>query len=462
MNDLDLAFAPTTTLVRMLGEKSVTSIQLTKLFLSRLERFGPGLNAIAEITEDVALEQATLADSLLAAGQAPSPLTGIPYGAKDLLATAGIPTRWGSPAHASQVFDEDATVISKLREAGAVLVAKLAMVEMAGGGGYDTPKASLHGPGRNPWDRKRWAGGSSSGSAAAVAAGLLPFALGSETWGSIVTPAAFCGVTGLRPTHGLVSRHGAMELSWQMDKVGPLARTARDCRLILDTISGPDPLDPTTATAGPAPRTRAIRTLGILPLAPGVDPTVAAEFAAALETLVSAGYKTIDVSFPEHSYADVASTILNGDIAAVHEDFIRSPERLKLLRDPNQRRGLREALRGNASDYASALRQREEIRRDINGLFDHVDALVSPALSIEAPLLTGSIHKAFEGAGGYSVLGSLCSLPEIVLPIGSGPNDLPIGLSLIGPAFGDTAIARVGQAFQRHTAWHGRRPPGTG
>src|SRR6185369_8250813 len=182
-------------------------------------------------------------DAELRRGKDRGPLHGIPYGAKDLLAVAGAPTSWGAQPYRDQLLQEDATVVRRLRDAGAVLCAKLAMVELAGGMGYNQAFASFTGPGRTPWNPARWSGGSSSGSGAAVAAGLVPFAIGSETWGSIQFPAAFCGVTGLRPTYGRVSRHGAMALSWTMDKLGPLARTAEDCGLVLNAIAGPDPLD---------------------------------------------------------------------------------------------------------------------------------------------------------------------------------------------------------------------------
>lgn len=460
MNDVDLAFAPVTTLSRLLARKEVSSAELTRLFLDRLEKLGPRLNAVAELTPDTALEQAAKADALIAAGEPPSPLTGIPYGAKDLLATAGIPTRWGSPAHRDQVFDADATVIRKLREAGAVLVAKLAMVELAGGGGYNTPRASLHGPGRNPWDRKRWAGGSSSGSGAAVSAGLVPFALGSETWGSIVTPAAFCGVTGLRPTHGLVSLHGAMPLSWQMDKVGPLARTARDCGLVLDAIAGPDRLDPTTSAVALPGRVRPVRTLGVVEPPAGAASPVTSEFEAALDVLRQTGHRTVPVEIPALPYGETADTILNADIAAAHGDFITDRSRLRLLRDPSQRRGLRGALRITGQAYARALKERETIRLEIDRLFERVDALVGPSLAIEAPPISSTLQESFEAAGGVSVLGALCGVPENTVPMGSGPAGLPLGLSFVGPRFSDRALIRVARTFQRHTAWHARRPPG--
>ena len=240
----DFAFASIVELARLLRARKISSVELTQLFLDRLEKFGPRYNALAELTRELAMQQARRADRVGA--KHASPLHGIPYGAKDLLATKNIPTRWGSPAHRDQVFDYDATAITKMRAAGAVLIGKLAMVELAGGGGYEFASASLHGAGLNPWNTNHWAGGSSSGSGSAVAAGLVPFALGSETWGSIMSPSGYCGVTGLRPTWGLVSRAGALELAWTMDKIGPLARSAEDCGWILQVLAGRDETDPTT------------------------------------------------------------------------------------------------------------------------------------------------------------------------------------------------------------------------
>ncbi|HLV81359.1 MAG TPA: amidase, partial [Chthonomonadaceae bacterium] len=233
MTDIPLHYRSATELGALLLAGKLSSVELTTHYLDRLDTRGRELNALAELTRALALEQARQADKELAAGETRGPLHGVPYGAKDLLATANIPTRWGSPAHKDQVFDYDATVITRLCEAGAVLIGKLAMVELAGGGGYSSAAASLHGPGLCPWNPERWAGGSSSGSGSAVGAGAVGFAIGSETWGSITVPAAFCGVCGLRPTYGRVSRHGAMALSWTMDKLGPMARSAEDCGHIL-------------------------------------------------------------------------------------------------------------------------------------------------------------------------------------------------------------------------------------
>src|SRR5438067_3447780 len=241
----DVRYATVTELAHGLKRGRYSAVELASATLTLLETHGPRYNAIATLTRERALAEAARADRTR--GSARSSLHGVPYGAKDLVAAQGAPTTWGAPPYRDQRFSEDATAVARLRRAGAVLAAKLAMVELAGGGGYRYPSASLQGPGRNPWDTGRWSGGSSSGSGAAVAAGLVPWAIGSETSGSIGTPAAFCGVTGLRPTYGLVRRPGAMALSWTLDKLGPMGRTAEDCGIALAAMSGADPADPTTS-----------------------------------------------------------------------------------------------------------------------------------------------------------------------------------------------------------------------
>src|SRR6266511_5045499 len=218
----ELLFASVRELAALIRTRKLSPVALTEAYLDRLDKLGPRLGAVITVTRELALKEARAAETEIRAGRYRGPLHGIPYGAKDLLATRGIPTTWGAEPYRKQVFDYDATAIRKLREAGAVLVAKLAMVELAGGFGYNHADASFTGPCRTPWNLEYWSGGSSSGSGAATAAALVPFAIGSETSGSIMTPAAYSGVTGLRPTYGLVSRHGAMALSWTMDKLGPM------------------------------------------------------------------------------------------------------------------------------------------------------------------------------------------------------------------------------------------------
>src|SRR5438067_1883303 len=243
----DIFFATIPELNARLKTKEFSAEELARAFAARLQQFGPRYNALALPLPLEAMRKAREVDKDLKRERFRGPLQGVPYGVKDLLSFAGQPTTWGAKPYAGQVFDYNATVIDKLAGVGAVLAGKLAMVELAGGGGYRLASASLTGPGLNPWDRTRWSGGSSSGSAAAVAAGLAPFAIGSETSGSIVTPAAFCGVTALRPTYGLVSRYGAMALSWTLDQLGPFADSVEDCGLILQAIAGKDGRDPGNA-----------------------------------------------------------------------------------------------------------------------------------------------------------------------------------------------------------------------
>jgi aspartyl-tRNA(Asn)/glutamyl-tRNA(Gln) amidotransferase subunit A len=457
----DLAFTSVAGLGRLLRARDVSSVELTRHVLDRLNTLGPTYNALAELTPDLALAQARRADRWFRQGRILGPLQGIPYGAKDLLATRGIPTRWGSPAHRSQVLDYDATVVRKLADAGAVLAGKLAMVELAGGGGYEYPSASLHGPGLNPWHRGHWSGGSSSGSGSAVAAGLVPYALGSETWGSIITPSGYCGITGHRPTWGLVSRYGAMELAWSMDKVGPMARSAEDCGLVLQAIAGPDEYDLTAAgpefTFARRGARRAFR-LGVLPADFTDAPELEKAFAEAVRVLRRAGMRVARVPLPDHPYDETARTILNGEIAAAHAEFIASAAVDELV-DAGQKDGLKAALRLPVSEYARAQRRRMQITQDVLGLFERFDALVSPSLMNEAMTLDTNIKTMRRPKGNYSVLGALCGLPALSLPMGFGPRGLPLGLAVTGNLFDDATVLRIGMVFQRETDWHRRRPP---
>jgi aspartyl-tRNA(Asn)/glutamyl-tRNA(Gln) amidotransferase subunit A len=464
LSEHDLDFAGIGELHRLLRAGTVTSVELTRRVLDRLAAQGPRYNALAELTSELALAQARSADLRLRRGRAASALTGIPYGAKDLLATKGIPTRWGAPPFRDQVFDYDATVVARLRDAGAVLVGKLAMVELAGGGGYHYASASLHGPGLNPWDLNRWSGGSSSGSGSAVAAGLVPFALGSETWGSIMTPASFCGVTGLRPTAGRVSRSGAMDLAWSMDKIGPMARSAQDCGWILQPIAGHDPADASTVhrtfVFQPWIRRRTFR-LGVLPLdyadTPGGAETEQA-FREALRVLRSTGMKVASARWPDYPLADIARTVLGGEIAAAHEVFIKS-DYLDDLVDAGQKEGLRGYLTLTAAEFARASAQRAAAAQAVYGLFERFDALVAPTLIGEAVTLDTMLSGRLAGRRGTSVLGAVAGVPALSVPMGRGAAGLPLGLSITGNLFEENTVLQLGMRYQRETDWHRARPP---
>src|SRR5271170_712841 len=241
-----LLYASVGELAKQIQSKQLSPVELTKSYLERSEKLGPKLNAYARLTPTLALEQAQAAEKEIQRGHYRGPLHGIPYAAKDLLAVKDIPCTWGAKPYADQVFQYDATVIEHLTRVGAILIGKAAMIELAGGMGYRFASASLQGAAKNPWDTKCWTCGSSSGSGAIVAAGLAAFAIGSETWGSIICPSAFCGISGLRPTYGRVSRYGAMALAPSMDKIGPLARSAEDCARVFAAIAGHDPKDRST------------------------------------------------------------------------------------------------------------------------------------------------------------------------------------------------------------------------
>ncbi len=452
-------FATLPELARLLRRRRFSSLELTRAFLDRLAALGPSYNALAELSRDLGESEARRADRELRRGHDRGRLHGVPYGAKDLLDTKGIPTRWGAPPYRDRVPDVDAAAIVRLREAGAVLVAKLAMVELAGGGGYRYASASLHGPGLNPWDIGRWSGGSSSGSGSAVSAGLAPYALGSETWGSIMTPSAFCGVSGLRPTHGAVSRFGAMPLAWSMDKVGPMARTAQDCATVLAAIAGRDDRDPTTVDWTYRPtRARAFR-LGVLQEDFAGVPETQRAFENALRVLRRAGMRTRAIELPKHDYAWVARTILGGETAASHEELIKS-KRLDELVDEGQREGLRGYVALPVADYARAVERRVAAARDVRALFRDVDALVGPTLIAEAPTLDTDLRQMRRGLG-PSVLGAVAGLPAISIPMGFGPNGMPLGLSITGELFAEPVVVAIASVFQRETDWHLARPPRT-
>ena len=461
MAEIPLHYRSATELGRMIRDGKISSVELTTLYLDRLDHQGRALNALAELTRDLALRQARQADAERAAGRLRSPLHGVPYGAKDLLATAGIPTRWGSPAHKDQIFDYDATVITRLREAGAVLAGKLAMVELAGGGGYEYAAASLHGPGRCPWNPERWSGGSSSGSGATVGAGAVGFAIGTETWGSITVPAAFCGISGLRPTYGRVSRHGAMALCWTLDKIGPMARSAEDCGHVLQAIAGHDPEDPSCTTERftfhPRPADRPLR-LGILPHDYSKAPAAHKLFDAALEVFKKRKFTLHDAKYPpDIPYGVAAGTIVNAEGSAAFENLIRSPK-LNELADTSQQAGLIAGLAVPAADYLRALRIRTIALKALNTMWNDFDALIAPTLLLVAPPVARSLNEGGEPWGGNGGPGNLAGWPSISIPMGFGKDNLPMGLEIIGAPYEEQTVLSVAMAFQHDTDWHQQHP----
>jgi aspartyl-tRNA(Asn)/glutamyl-tRNA(Gln) amidotransferase subunit A len=435
---------------RQLRAGVVTAAELAASALARIETHGRRLNAVAAFTTERALAEANQADAELRAGIDRGPLHGIPYGAKDLLAAVGYPTTWGAAPLRDQMFDEDAAVVGRLKEAGAVLVAKLATVELAGGFGYDQSKAAWTGSALNARDPSRWAGGSSSGSGAAVAAGLVPFAIGTETWGSIVVPACLNGVVGFRPTSGLVSRRGAMALSWSMDKIGPLATSALDCATVLAAIAGPDPDDAAAPNAGPFaadPRRGGYRIGVPRGAGEGCDPGVGAAFDRALAKL--AGLGTVEpVDLPDLPWDEAAGIVIAAEAASAFEEFVLSGQAADLSA-PEDRIGLLDALTIPAVDYLRALRVRRRGARALDALMASYDVLAAPALPRVAPPVDEPIDAWFgDRAFSLGAAGNLCGLPAAAVPIGLAEDGLPAGIELMGRRGEDGTVLAVAAALQ--------------
>ena len=459
-------FLPAAELGRRIESRQLSPVALAEGYLDRLERIGPKLGAVVTVTRDLALREAKAAEAEIAAGKWRGPLHGVPYCVKDLLATRGIPTTWGAAPYRDQVFDHDATVVTRLREAGAVLVAKLAMVELAGGFGYNTADASFTGPGRTPWNTEFWSGGSSSGPGAATAAGLVGFSIGSETSGSIVTPAAFSGVTGLRPTYGRVSRHGAMALCWTLDKLGPMCRSAEDCGLVMGAIAGKDPKDASSVARpfrpAPAPAKPTRRKVGVIKgTYDKVQPEVKKNFEESLRVLGTFCEVVPDVEFPDFPYGPAVGTIVAAEGASAFRDLVESG-RAKELRVPNDRWGGYAASMVLAVDYLQAMRLRAPMKRALDALYAKYDALVSPARATVSYPIGPDFDKVYPGVGGGPAVipaGNLVGQPALVLPNGFGENGLPTAFQLTGRAFSDETLVALGTAVQARTDWHRKRPP---
>jgi Asp-tRNA(Asn)/Glu-tRNA(Gln) amidotransferase A subunit family amidase len=465
-----LPFATLTELSDALQGREISSSELTKFLSKRLETLGPQYNALACSLAKPAHKVAKDADSDFKHERNRSPLAGIPYAAKDLLAVANFPTTWGAKPYADQVFDYDATVITRLAAVKAVLIGKLAMVELAGGGGYSSASASLQGPGLNPWNKSYWSGGSSSGSGIAVAAGLVPYALGSETSGSILTPASYCGVSGLRPTYGLVSRHGAMALSWTLDKLGVLARSAEDCGLVLRQIAGKDDADPGSAGKSFYYTPQFYRKMSELRVGFAAidfsdwpDEALRPAYANALNVVNSVGAQMVETTLPDYPYGPVIGTIIDSEGASIFEQLIRSGK-VNQLADESQIDGLKASLNYSAIDYLKAMRVRSQVQAAFRNLFAKVDLLVAPT-HFSLPERSDQPFDENEPkrpdrkgvAAGLVQATNLCGVPAMAIPCGF-VNGLPISLQIVGPAFSENTILAFAREFQNRTDFHRQHP----
>jgi Asp-tRNA(Asn)/Glu-tRNA(Gln) amidotransferase A subunit family amidase len=470
VDEATLPFATIPQLNAALKNREVSCVELIKFFENRLDTIGPRYNALACSLSKHHHRRAKDIDADLKDERWRGLLQGIPFGAKDLLAFKDFPTTWGAKPYADQKFEESATVIRRLEGAHAMLIGKLSMIELAGGGGYSSASASLQGPGLNPWNTQYWSGGSSSGSGIAVAAGLVPFALGSETSGSILTPASFCGVTGLRPTYGLVSRHGAMALSWTLDKIGVLAHTAEDCGLVLRHIASGDDDDPGSAHKSfyyspqyaQPPQDLKVGYAEI-DWHEWPDEPLRPAFANALSTVKSLGAHMVESKLPDFPYGPIIGTIIDSEAASVFEQLIRSGL-VDQLADQSQIAGLKASRTFSAMDYLKAMRLRSQIQAAFRQLFANLDLLVAPTrLSppdrADRPFDENEPKRPDQKGvvAGLVPASNLCGLPAISVPCGF-VDGLPIGLQIVGPPFQENRIIAFARAFQSCTTFHQQHP----
>jgi len=437
----DLAFYSVRQLAELVRTRQISSVELTRFFLARLKEHGPRLAAVITLLEARALAEAREADEEIAAGHYRGPLHGIPYGAKDLLTARGAPTTWGATPYREQVIDGDATVVTRLHAAGAVLVAKMSLGELA------MDDTWFGGQTKNPWDLKQGSSGSSAGSAAATSAGLLPFAIGSETLGSIVSPSNRCGVTGVRPSYGRVSRSGAMMLSWSMDKLGPICREVEDCAVVLDAILGRDGLDPTVYDApfnyDPAVDLKSLR-IGYVKDAFDAEKDNKVNDALSLEALHGLGVELVPIALPAYPVDDMV-IILTAEAAASFDDLtLSSRDALLVGQGPdNWPNYFRVAHFIPAVAYIQASRVRTLLIRDMARLMREVDVYVAPSLE-----------------GSNLVLTNLSGHPAVVMPNGFDKDGHPTSITFTGRLYDEARLLAVAKKWQDATGHHLKHPGG--
>jgi Asp-tRNA(Asn)/Glu-tRNA(Gln) amidotransferase A subunit family amidase len=460
--DADIAFAPVTELSRWLEQRAITSERLTTIYLDRIARYDPKLRCVITPTKEVALAQARQADADIAAGRHRGPLHGVPFGVKDLLDTAGIPTTYGAEPFRHRVPTADAIVVQRLRAAGAVLIAKLSLGALA------LNDIWFGGQTMNPWLLEEGASGSSAGPAAATAAGLVAFSIGSETGGSIVAPAMRCGITGLRPTFGRVPRTGAMTLCWSLDKLGPMARTVEDTMLVLQAISGPDAGDVSSVPShldfdANAPAT-GLR-VGFFPAWMKESPATDVD-RAALDVVKSAGMQAVEVSLPDWPYSSLQPILFAEAAAAFEELTLGGGMRTLKAQVPDAWPNLfREARFLSAVDLVQADRFRRRVAQEMARIFSTVDLLLVPSLRDEMLTLSNFTgHPSLTLRAGFVEVSEARSDwapdPKNPLPTFSPPRRVPHGVTLIGRLFADGTVARAGLALERAFGVASARPPG--
>ena len=461
-NDEDIAFATVTQLSRWIERRQITSERLTQIYLDRIVRFDPKLRCVITLTKDHALEQARQADKEIAAGRYRGPLHGVPWGAKDLIDTAGVATTWGAEPYRDRIPTRNAAVVDRLNAAGAVLIAKLSLGALA------LNDIWFGGQTMNPWLLEEGSSGSSAGPGAATAAGLVGFAIGSETGGSIVSPSMRCGVTGLRPTFGRVPRTGAMTLCWSLDKLGPMARSVEDTMLALNAITGPDPGDlgsVSSQLAFDAAASVAGLRVGYLPAWMKEPPATDVD-RAALETVKKVGMTPVEVSLPNWPY-DSLNLILFAEAAASFEELTLSGklDQLKAQVPDAWPNCFRQSRFLSAVDFVQADRMRRKVAEEMARIFAGVDLLLVPSLRDEMLVISNNTgHPSLTLRAGFVEVAEARSDwapdPKHPLPKFSPPRRVPHGVTLIGRLFDEGTVAQAGLALEKAFGVAGERPPG--
>lgn len=443
-NTNDLAFYNILQLASLIKNKKISSVELTKFFIDRIRRFGDTLQCVISVTEEIALQQARQADAEIAAGKYRGPLHGIPYGLKDLFAVKGTKTTWGAAPYKNQVIEQDAFVYSQLQNAGAVLVAKFTLGALAMGDYW------YGGRTKNPWNLQTGSSGSSAGSASATVAGLVPFAIGTETWGSITSPSSTCGATGLRPTFGSISRSGAMTLSWSLDKVGPICRSAEDAAVVFQYIHGTDGLDQSAVNKPfnyqPKADLKKMRVAYAKNYYDRITDTSRSEWKV-LEAYKQMGVELVPINFPDsaqYHYA-IMDIVIGAECAAAFDDFTRTNLDDEMTRQgkgdwPNSFRTSRFVP---AVEYINANRHRYLLMQQVNEAMKDIDVLICPT----------------RGSGNQGAITNLTGHPVVCVPTGFDKrNNLPTSITLIGKLYDEAAILAAAKAYQDATQWDEMHP----
>ncbi|MBI2272831.1 MAG: amidase [Bacteroidetes bacterium] len=444
VNINDLAFYNILQLASLIKNKKISSVELTKFFIDRIRRFGDTLQCVISVTEEIALQQARQADAEIAAGKYRGPLHGIPYGLKDLFAVKGTKTTWGAAPYKNQVIEQDAFVYTQLQNAGAVLVAKFTLGALAMGDYW------YGGRTKNPWNLQTGSSGSSAGSASATVAGLVPFAIGTETWGSITSPSSTCGATGLRPTFGSISRSGAMTLSWSLDKVGPICRSAEDAAVVFNYIHGTDGLDQSAVNQPfnyqPKADVKKMRVAYAKNYYDRITDTSRSEWKV-LEAYKQMGVELVPINFPDsaqYHYA-IMDIVIGAECAAAFDDFTRTNLDDEMTRQgrgdwPNSFRTSRFVP---AVEYINANRHRYLLMQQVNEAMKEIDVLICPT----------------RGSGNQGAITNLTGHPVVCVPTGFDKrNNLPTSITLIGKLYDEASILAAAKAYQDATQWDEMHP----